>query len=195
MLAGVIALLALAATVASLGWLHVQPTGLSPVRNAVSQYGISDYKVGYRVATLAFGVAGVALAIGIAHRVGGNDGAVVALLLIFAAARAAISWFPMDEPGTTRTGTGRKHGLLAIAAFGGTTAAAFRLGGRLRDGSTWHSLAPVSTVLAVVMLACLLIMAFARSSPAVRERFGAVERGFYTAAIAWFTVFAAALVA
>ena len=60
--AGVIALLALAVTVASLGYLHFAPTGLSPVRNAVSQYGITPFRGGYRVATLAFGAAGAALA-------------------------------------------------------------------------------------------------------------------------------------
>jgi hypothetical protein len=32
----------------------------------------------------------------------------------------------------------------------------------------------------------------AGSRPAVRARFGAIERGFYLSAIAWFAVFAAA---
>ena len=57
--AGVIALLALAVTVASLTWLHVEPTGLSAVRNPVSQYGITRFRIGYRVATLAFAAAGL----------------------------------------------------------------------------------------------------------------------------------------
>jgi len=56
--AGLIALLALAVTAASLGYLHLAPTGLSPVRNAVSQYGITPFRAGYRVATIAFGAAG-----------------------------------------------------------------------------------------------------------------------------------------
>ena len=34
--------------------------------------------------------------------------------------------------------------------------------------------------------------ALARAFPAVRARFGAIERAFYLAAIAWFTVFAVA---
>jgi len=49
--AGVIALLALAVVVASLTYLHLEPTGLSPVRNAVSQYGITSFRAGYRVAS------------------------------------------------------------------------------------------------------------------------------------------------
>ena len=42
------------------------------------------------------------------------------------------------------------------------------------------------------MAACLLVMVLARGVPAVRARFGAVERGFYLAAIAWFAVIAVA---
>lgn len=190
--AGVIALAAIAATVASLGYLHLAPTGLSPIRNAVSQYGITPYRAGYRAATIAFAVAGVALAVGIDRAVGSRASAVIVLLAIFAAARAAISWFPMDAPGTALTPTGRAHGLLAVAAFGGATIAAFKLGAVLRDGQRWHALAPVSTALGAAMAFCLAVAIVSRSYPALRARFGAIERGFYLAAIAWFAVFAIA---
>src|ERR1700684_2951149 len=88
--AGVVSLLALAVVVASLAYLHIEPTGLSPVRNAVSQYGITPFRSGYRVATIAFAIAGVALAVGIDRATGSRSSAVVVLLAIFAAARAAI---------------------------------------------------------------------------------------------------------
>jgi hypothetical protein len=188
--AGVAALLALAVTVASLGWLHLMPTGLSPVRNAVSQYGITAFKAGYRVATLAFGAAGIALAFGISRAVAGRGTAVVILLVLFAIARVLISWFPMDAPGADRTSTGQAHGLLALVAFVSVTAAAFRLAGDLSRGQRWHALAPVSTALGVAMAVLLVSFMLARGLPAVRARFGAVERGFYLSAIAWFTVFA-----
>lgn len=192
-IAGVISLVALAVVVGSLGWLHRAPTRLSAVRDPVSQYGISAYRSGYRVATIAFAAAGLALAVGIGQTPGvSGRGAPITLLLVFAAARAAISWFPMDAPGAPRTATGRIHWLLAIAAFGSATAAAFRLAGSLRGGIRWHSLAPTSRALAWAMLACLIAMALSRSLPAVRARFGAVERGFYLCAIAWFSVFAMA---
>ena len=193
--AGVTALLALAVTVASLGYLHFAPTGLSPVRNAVSQYGITPFRAGYRVATLAFGAAGAALAAGLGLAAGGAGEAVVALLVVFAIARAAISWFPMDAPGTARTPTGQMHGLLAIGAFACATLAAFRLAGVLSREDRWHWLISVSTALGGLMAACLVGMALARAFPAVRARFGAVERGFYLAAIAWFAVFSVACAA
>jgi hypothetical protein len=191
--AGVTALLALAAVLASLGWLHARPTGLSPVRSAVSQYGITDYRAGYRVATIAFGVAGLALAAGLHRAVTGRDARLVVLLLVvFAFARGAISWFPMDRPGAERTSTGRAHGLLAIAAFGAVTVCAFRLAVALDQAGWWPGLAPVSVALGFAMAACLAGMLLARSLPSARARFGAIERGFYLSAIAWFAVFAAA---
>jgi hypothetical protein len=119
---------------------------------------------------------------------------VIALLAIFAAARAAISWFPMDAPGAPRTSTGRAHGLLAGAAFGGATIAAFKLAAVLRNGHRWHALAPVSTALGVAMAVSLGGVIVSRSYPALRVRFGAIERGFYVSAIAWFAVFAGACV-
>jgi Protein of unknown function (DUF998) len=193
--AGAVALAALAAVVASLTYLHLEPTGLSPVRNAVSQYGISRYKAGYRAATIAFAVAGLALATGLHRELSGHGAKLVVLLLVlFAAARAAISWFPMDAPGAERTSTGSMHGVLAIVAFGGVTAAAFRLGSVLSNSVHWHSLGPVSIGIGSAMIACLLGMMLARSVPWIRARFGAIERGFYAAAIAWFAVFAAACV-
>jgi len=44
------------------------------------------------------------------------------------------------------------------------------------------------------MAACLAGMALGRSVPALRARFGAIERGFYLSAIAWFAVCAVASV-
>ena len=81
-LAGVISLLALAAVVVSLGYLHLEPTGLSPVRNAVSQYGITSFRAGYRVATIAFGLSGVALASGVDRAVSGRGRSLVVGLLV-----------------------------------------------------------------------------------------------------------------
>jgi len=191
-IAGIVTLVALATVVASLGHAHLKPTGLSPVRNAVSQYGISPTRSDYRVATLAFAAAGVGLTVALSQVVDHREAAIIAFLCVFAVARALISWFPMDAPGAERTSTGALHGLLAIAAFGSATVAAFRLGTALSDQHTWHGLAAVSTALAWLMLAFLLGMVSRRVVPSIGRWFGAIERGFYVAAIAWFAVFAIA---
>jgi hypothetical protein len=188
--AGVVSLVSLAVVVASLTFLHVEPTGLSPVRSAVSQYGITSFRTGYRVATIGFAVAGIALAVGI-DRVarGGGKNAVVVLLFVFALSRAAISWFPMDAPGTEPSQVGRTHGMLAFVAFVSAALAAFRLAGVLSKAQHWHSLATVSAVLGWAMVVCLVALALSRSFPAMKARFGMIERGFYLSAIVWFAVF------
>jgi hypothetical protein len=193
-IAGIVTLLALAALLASLAWLHLQPTQLSPRRNAVSQYGITAYRDGYRVATLAFAAAAIALALGLSARLHPRAHNVEVLLVVCAASRCAISWFPMDAPGAEPTSTGRMHGLLALAAFAGVTDAAFRLSSHLAQGHVWHQLALVSSGLGWAMLACLLAMASSRASPQARAWFGAIERAFYVTAIIWFAVFAIACV-
>ena len=134
---GSIAIAATASCLVTLVVLHVLPTGLSPLTNPVSQYGITSYRLGYRVQTVAMGIAAIAAAIGISKLSVRGGSLVVVLLVIFGAARLAISWFPMDVPGAARTESGRRHGVLALAAFGGATLAALRLGTDISGSSVW----------------------------------------------------------
>jgi hypothetical protein len=69
-------------------------------------------------------------------------------------------------------------GLLAVGAFASAALAAVRLGVVLSRQDRWHSPAPASAALGWAMTACLICLALARSLPAVRARFGAIERGF-----------------
>ena len=193
--AGIIALVALAATVTSLGWLHLQPAKLSPIRDPVSQYGITGYRAGYRAATVAFGAAGLAPAVGISEALGARGLAAVILLVVFAITRAVISWFPMDAPGIKWTRTGWTHFVLAFICFASVLAAASVLGAVLSHPGTWHALAPISTALGYAMTACLALFGLAQTVPALRARFGAIERGFYLLAITWCAVFAVACAA
>jgi hypothetical protein len=182
----IVTLVAEAGALAALVTLHVLPTGLSPIHNAVSHYGITKYRLGYRVLTLCFGVAGAALAIavGTGFPRGGQRIEVIGWLLAFAASRAVISWFPMDAPGSERTGTGATHGLLAIVTFGAITIAAFRLTGLIQhDDAHGHPLpGGVLTTVRVAgwfLLASVLATVATRRIPALRSSFGIAERGIY----------------
>jgi hypothetical protein len=170
----------LAVGVAALVILHVLPTGLSPLRNAVSQYGISEYRAGYRAQTLAYAVAGVGAALGVST-LPGSVGIVVALCAIFAAARALISWFPMDAPGATRTRTGSRHGVLAIAAFLAVGFASRELASLLNRAGIHSGIAAASGLLTLLMAIALIGMALARRA----GYFGLVERAFYGCMTAW----------
>jgi hypothetical protein len=189
---GALALVGVAAGIASLCYLHAAPTGLSPWRNPVSQYGIVKERAGYRAATISLGFAGATLAVGIDVALAGRGRIVVSLLVVFAICRLIIGRFPMDTPGTPITPTGQIHGLIAVVTFGSVTIAAIRLGQVLANGIRWHALAPTSTGLGWAMAACIMTMLLTRAIPSLRRYFGAVERGLYVAIIAWLSVFAVA---
>lgn len=172
--------------------LHLLPTGLSPVADAVSRYGISNFRSGYRVQTLAYATAGAAVGIGFAIALR-RSAFVVALCLLFAASRAVISWIPMDEPGTTLTRTGRRHGLLALVAFLAIAVSAARLPAVLHRNDLDPGPAIASAALGWLMVAALGSMILSRHTRVFAGRFGLVERVFYLLVTAWL-VLAAALV-
>jgi Protein of unknown function (DUF998) len=182
--AGVVTVVGSACCLVALVALHLLPTGLSPLTNPVSQYGITRYRAGYRVQTIAMGIAALATAVGVAELAISSAGLVVGLFVVFGLARLAISWFPMDAPGTTRTETGRRHGLLALAAFGGATLATLRLGTALERGGLWGGARSPLVGLGVAMAICLLAMGTARRTHATRRYFGLIERAFYAGALA-----------
>jgi hypothetical protein len=179
--------LGLAVGLSALVVLHVLPTGLSPVRNAVSEYGITPYRMGYRVQTLGYALAGLGAAIGLA-RLPGPVALVVVLCIVFAAARAAISWFPMDAPGAERTATGGWHGSLAIVAFGTVGIAAASLARLFHQDGIHSGVASASDLLALLMLVACVGMVVSRRIGG--EFFGLAERGFYLCMTAWLVVVA-----
>ena len=190
--AGVVGLLGVAGTVAALATLHVLPTGLSPLHNAVSQYGITRYRLGYRIATICTGLAGVFIAAGIQADVRGA-GVVVVVLVVFGLARLAISWFPMDTPGTPVSASGRRHGLLAIVAFASVGIAALRLSDVLRRTHQWTDASGSIQVAGWLMLVAIIAMVVVRRGSG-GSYFGAVERAFYVGMLAFLAIVSVALI-
>jgi len=190
LVAGVVGLVFLAVAVVAFVWLHLAGTGLSPLQAAVSRYGISPAKQGYRVLTISLGLGGASVAVGVSRAVSGpGTDAVVTALALFAVARALISWFPMDQTGESST-HGRIHGLLALVAFAGIAYASIRLGKVLRQHQPWSALSSVSLDLGWVMLADLVAFAASRIAIDLRKYFGALERLFYVAFMGWLGVVA-----
>jgi hypothetical protein len=150
-------------------YLHLFPTsGYSPIRETVSEYGITPHAAWYRAQVRLAAGAAVLLALAVRH-----PPRVVVLLLVFAAARAAISFFPILS---------REHLVLATVAFVAVSWAATALRG-------WEDGVPA---LGWAMSLCLLALVLARGAGLRRWR-GLIERGFYAAALAWLVVVAAHL--
>ena len=158
--------------VGCLAYLHLEASGYSPLADAVSAYGTGEYAAWYRAQTTCAGIAAALLAGALRH-----PGHVLALLVVFALARLAITIAPMDTHLVA-------HWLLAVAAFGSIAAAGIRL------KPAQHGLPPLGWA----MLACLAATVVARRSPPLRCWFGLAERGFYVAMLAWLALVAARLV-
>ena len=167
--------------------LHALPTGLSWIRNPVSQYGITKYRIFYRVQTIAFGVAGVAATVGLAHQ-RYTPISLIICTSIFALARLCISWFPMDHPQAERTTRGRRHGLLALAAFGAALYSGVRLPELLAvmSGPNWVEF--LSGYIRLVFIIGLLGMAVTRR--ARLSGFGLWERIYYVGMFGWLVILA-----
>ena len=118
----------------------------------------------------------------------------VALLVAFAVARAAISWYPMDAPDAARTSTGHTHGVIAVVTFTAATLAALQLGRALSGAGRWHTPSPWSTAFGLLMVGCVVGLVAARRNAGLRHYFGLVERALYVAIVAWLAMLGIALV-
>lgn len=184
-LLGGIVLVGALATTAILVTLHFLPTGLSALRDPVSQYALTRFGVWYRAATLTASITGAVCAVLVGVRFVGAAAVITVILLVFfAAARLLIGFFPMDEPAALHTKTGSVHTALAFVAFAAVTAVAFVAGGAFHDNGD-AALATCSTVTGVVMaVGTIGMLVTSRSS--TRRGFGASERLIYLGFIAWF---------
>jgi hypothetical protein len=171
---GIVALVALAVAVVLLARLHSVPTGLSPARDAVSDYGTTRWHALYRGQAIALGVAGIALAIGLARDTAAGS---LLWLWLYGASRIAIAGFMTDRDPPPFTREGRIHWLLAAVAFTSIALAASNI-----DWSgAPDALGPIGTAVAVSAIATLIT----RVIPPLRVVFGVAERALYVTSIAW----------
>ena len=175
-----------AGCIGCLVYLHLSPTGYSPLRNAVSEYGVGPYADWYRLQAACAGTAAILLAGAIAKDLHPTPRRVISLLLVFAVARIAIGRFPTDLIGATeRTRTGGIHVLLALAAFGSASWAAVAL------KPPQHGLPLLGWAMAVCAVGTGLAL---RRVPTLRPWAGLIDRGFYVALLAWLILVAVRLV-
>src|SRR3954465_3398286 len=123
---GILAALLTIACAAVLVRVHMLATGYNPVSNAVSDYGVGEYRRYYRWQTAALAYAALVLAAALARTTHPVPELIIFLLMTFAAARLLIPSFPTDLDRGRPTPTGRLH--IALAAVPSRPSR----GGRLR---------------------------------------------------------------
>jgi hypothetical protein len=188
----VLTLVGVTVAVAALVALHIVPSGLSPLRDPVSAYGISRWRALYGVQTVATAVAALALAgLLLAAGTPAAIAAVIALVAL-ALARAPISWVPMDAANAPRTATGRRHNLLAFGAFAAASVGGFMTGIAFSAAGV-AAAASAATLLGWVMTVASAVTIIAGIVTALRPVFGLAERLIYVGMFAWLSVAALTL--
>lgn len=174
--------------------LHVLPTGVHPIRNAVSDYGAGQFHVGYQVLVVALGTSAACLCLAFAEDGSARTGPLIALA-VFAAARLAIARFPTDLPDDPRTTTGSIHAALAIVAFVAIAVAASSIPDHLLGVARWHDRAGTLDTIGAIVMWTAVATGVSFTRPLRHRVFGLVERGLYVAMFVWLTVAAIDLVA
>ena len=186
----IIAAVAMAIGTVALVLLHVLSTGYNPIQAAVSDYAIGRYRVAFWVFTTAGAVSGLALAIALAQSDHPKPTLAIAMLLLSAAARVLIPFFPTDQSGSRfQTPKGTIHMVLAVAIFASIAVAASNLGGTLGHDPAWHSVKGlVAGWLPWVITGTATATGLAIVGPRLKRIFGLIERSYYLSSITWFLV-------
>jgi hypothetical protein len=187
MLAALLGLICVATSGAILIALHFLPTGLDPIRYAVSDYGWTAYHLGYRAMVVLQGVGAILIAIGLGQE---TDAQSLGWLYVYGVVRILISRFMTDrepEGMLSLTRIGRIHMLLAGTAFASIAVAASHL--------DWTGKPDVLGPLGWLVTATAIATATALVvRPIRRVALGLIERLFYAASIVWLIVVAASIV-
>ena len=115
----VTSLMATSAYLVILAVLHVLPTGYSPVRHAVSDYGVGRYRPLFTVALYVSSVGVLTLAFALISGVGSPPLAIrdLVYLLLISIARVGMTLFPTNLESERISRTGLLHYACAVAAF------------------------------------------------------------------------------
>ncbi len=178
MLAALLGLICVAASAVILVALHFVPTGLDPIRYAVSDYGWTSYHLGYRTMVVLQGLGAILIAAGLGQE---TDVSSLGWLYVYGVVRLLISGFMTDrEPAGLRSLSwpGRIHMLLAGTAFASIAVAASHV--------DWAGKPDYLGPLGWLVTATAIATGTALVVPPIRKvALGLIERAHYAAAITW----------
>ena len=182
-----IGLICVAASGVILISLHLLPTGLNPIRYAVSDYGWTSYHVGYRIMVVLQGGGAILIAVGLGQE---TDARSLGWLYVYGVVRLLVSGFMTDrEPESLRslTRTGRIHMLLAGTAFASIAVAASHIDWT-GEPAVLGPLGRLVTATAIATGTAIVVQ------PIRRVALGLIERTHYAFALTWLIVVAASII-
>jgi hypothetical protein len=181
-------LVLVAASLISLISVHFIDRGVNPMRDAISDYGAREHPWFYRLAAIWLGFAGLLTAVMLSDAMFPKPTGTILSLLVFAAARWAITIFPTDLEGEDETSVGKSHLVLAVVAFTFVALAAGLFAISIGPDEFWSSSTSLLNALALLLGLAAVATGVARAT--AWPYFGLVERVLYLLIFGWFSAVA-----
>ena len=168
-------------------WLHIQPTGYSPIRHAISDYGVGKTQRLFNIYLLLAGLGSAALAAALIFGLEAPSvpQRAIILLLLLAGIRICVSAFPTDLEGKPLTRTGILHYIFAILSVGLVYTIMAQLTPFFQTRPDWQTVNSILKVLLTIATPALAMVVITLWKP-LRNIFGLFERLFVITTTLWF---------
>jgi hypothetical protein len=183
---GAFILLFVAISTGCLIYLHLLPTGLHPLRNAVSEYGAGRFHFWYQAMCVNQAIAAFLTAAALATKVTPAPFATDAALIVLGLARLVISQAPVVVVHDKRTTSSRTHILMAVLIFGSAVVASMSFDRAIASHADWASVLSALRLFKQAIAFFALLTFLAVSVPRGLRYVGVVERLLYVSIIGWF---------
>jgi hypothetical protein len=183
---GTLILLFIGISTGCLVYLHLLPTGLHPLRNAVSEYGAGRFHFWYQAMCVNQAIAAFLTAAALATKVTPAPFATDAALIVLGLARLVISQAPVVVVHDKRTTTSGTHILMAALIFGSAVVASTSFGRAIAGQADWASVLSSLHIFEYAITLFALLTFLAVAIPRGLRCVGLVERLLYVSIIGWF---------
>lgn len=171
---------------ACLAYLHFLPTGLRPLRNAVSEYGAGPYKFWYQAMCVTQAAAAFLTAAALAVKVTPAPVTTDFSLIVLGLARLVISQAPVYKIRGKRAPTTGLHMLMALLIFGAAVTASASFSHYTAGNSEWQNIKPALHIFRWGIAIFALTTFAAVIVPQWLRYLGSAERLLYISIIGWF---------
>lgn len=183
---GTLILLFVAISTGCLVCLHFLPTGLHPLRNAVSEYGAGRFHFWYQAMCVNQAIAAFLTAAALATKVTPAPFETDAALIVLGLARLIISQAPVVVVHGKRKITSRTHMLMAVLIFGSAVVASTSFDRVIASHVDWANVLSTLHLFKYAITIFALLTFLAVVMPRGLRYVGTVERLLYVSIIGWF---------
>ena len=183
---GVLILLFITTSTGCLIYLHFLPTGLHPLRNAVSEYGAGKFRFWYQAMCVNQAIAAFVTAAALATMVTPAPFVTDTALIVLGIARLVISQVPVIVTKGSHKTVSSTHLLMAALIFGSAVIASTTFTRAIANNVDWESVLSALRLLKDAMALFALLTIFAVAAPRGMRYVGITERLLYVSIIGWF---------